>query len=125
MRSEWNLIHTYTRAEALADGVLIDATELSRQAGFKIPVALTCAAWERCVAVPPGTEDTQDATGRLWDVLFMCRCGIRAEVREASEFRFGLSVVSPRGSELVMLKALIGPDDDGGPCLTIMLPEED
>ncbi len=125
MKSEWNVIHTYSRGDAIADGVLVDARDLARQAGFKIPVALTAAAWERCVSVPRGTEGGQDQTGRLWDVLWMCRCRIRAEVLDAREFRFGLSVVTAEGTELVTLKAVIGPDDDGGPCLTIMLPEED
>jgi hypothetical protein len=26
---------------------------------------------------------------------------------------------------LVRLKAICGPDDDGSPCITVMLPEED
>jgi hypothetical protein len=45
------VIHQYSRADALADGVLIDATELAREAGFRYPVALTSAAWHECVAV--------------------------------------------------------------------------
>ena len=36
-----NVIHVYTRAQAIADGVLIDATELAREAGFRFPVALS------------------------------------------------------------------------------------
>src|SRR5262245_56087836 len=36
------------------------------------PVALTAAAWSRCVAVPPGVL-CQDEAGRLWDVLTMLR----------------------------------------------------
>lgn len=126
MANDFVLIHTYSRADALADGVLVDASPLSRQAGFKVPVALTCAAWQRCVLMPPGTEGTQDANGRLWDVLWMCRYGIQGANLAASEFQFALSVVTAaERSELVTLKAVIGPDDDGRPCLTIMLPEED
>ncbi len=36
-----DLIFSYTRTQAIDDGVLIDATELARDAGFKWPVALT------------------------------------------------------------------------------------
>jgi hypothetical protein len=64
-----DMIHRYTRAEALADGVLIDVSRTAREAGFKYPVALTRAVWERCVAVPPGVL-CQDESGRLWDVLW-------------------------------------------------------
>jgi hypothetical protein len=42
-----NLIHRYTRAEAIADGVLIGVSAVARGAGIRYPVALTRAAWER------------------------------------------------------------------------------
>ena len=125
MESEWKLIHVYTRAQALADGVLVDASRLAPEAGFKVPVALTAAAWELCVTVPSGAKAAQDETGRLWDVLMMCRYAIRGQKLEECDLRFGLAVVTGRGSELVTLKAVMGPGDDGRPCLTIMLPEED
>jgi hypothetical protein len=69
------LIHRYTRADAIADGVLIDVSATAREAGFRWPVALTCAAWERCVSVPPSVA-CQDEAGRLWNVLFMLRCAV-------------------------------------------------
>jgi len=37
-------------------------------------VALTRAAWGRCVSVPPGVA-CQDEAGRLWDVV----CAIRRD----------------------------------------------
>ena len=40
-----DLISTYTRAQALADGVLVDITLWAREAGFTIPVAVTAAVW--------------------------------------------------------------------------------
>jgi hypothetical protein len=68
MFEEADLIHRYSRADALADGVLIDVSAVAWEAGFKVPVALTAAAWTKCVAVPPGVA-CQDEAGRLWDVL--------------------------------------------------------
>ena len=70
-----NLIHRYTRADAIRDGVLIDVTAAAREAGFRYPVALTTAAWAKCGAVPPGVA-CQDEAGRLWDVLTMLRFAI-------------------------------------------------
>ena len=72
------LIHRYTRADALRDGVLIDVSATAREAGFKYPVALTAAAWVKCVAVPSGVL-CQDEAGRLWDVLTMLRCAVRGQ----------------------------------------------
>ena len=70
-----DLIHQYTRADALRDGVLLDVSATAMETGIRWPVALTCAAWERCVSVPSGVA-CQDEAGRLWDVLWMLRCAI-------------------------------------------------
>lgn len=125
MTDKMEVIYAYTRSQALADGVLVDVTDTAREAGFRVPVALTSTVWERCVSVPRGAEGEQDARGRLWDVLWMCRFGIRGKSMDSSEIRFGLGVFNGSQTELVTLKAVVGPDDDGRPCLTIMMPEED
>ena len=73
MTSNNLVIFTYTRAQALADGFLIDvSSKLAREAGFRYPVALTAGVWAECVAVPEGVTG-QDETGRLWDILNMLR----------------------------------------------------
>jgi hypothetical protein len=44
----------------------------------------------------------------------------------AREVRFGVHVRNrDRTPPLVRLKALCGPDDDGSPCITVLLPSED
>ena len=61
------VVYAYTRAEAIADGVLVDVTELARAAGFRHPVAMTSAAWSDCVAWTREDSDRQvhqDQTGR-------------------------------------------------------------
>ena len=124
MFEEADLIHRYTRADALRDGVLIDVSAMAREAEIRWPVALTRAAWERCVTVPPGVA-CQDEAGRLWDVLWLLRCAVG---RGGPEVRFGVHVRQDnrdRIPPLVRLKALCGPGDDGAPCLTVMLPAED
>lgn len=50
-------IFSYTRAQAIADGVLVDLTSatddkgqrLCPQAGFKVPVAITRTAWAQTI----------------------------------------------------------------------------
>ena len=126
-QDDWEVIHIYTRKQAIADGVLVDVTETAREAGFRIPVALTRAVWAEYVAVPEGVEG-QDEAGRLWDVLWMCRYGIGRSRDGASEIRFRLHVRNDNRTgepPLVTLKAHCGPDDDGSPCITVMLPDED
>jgi hypothetical protein len=126
MFEDAELIHRFTRADALRDGVLIDVTPTAREAGFRFPVALTAAAWARCVTVPPGVA-CQDEAGRLWDILWMLLCAIR-QGQSDGEVRFALQVRNDNREgtpPLVRLKALCGPGDQGEPVLTVMLPQED
>jgi hypothetical protein len=119
-------IYAYTRAEAIADGVLIDVSKLAREAGFKIPVAVTAGVWAECVAVPKGVT-CQDETGRLWDVLTMLRHAI-AKNSDGDRVDFELHVRNDneeRTPPLVSLYALCGPGDDAEPVVTVMLPTED
>src|SRR5436189_4832707 len=116
-----DVISRYTRADALRDGVLIDVSPVVREAGIRYPVALTRAAWERCVAVPPGVL-CQDEAGRLWDVLTMLRFTVRGQDAGAHEVRFGVHVRNDNREgipPLARLKAVCGPGDEGSPSLPL------
>lgn len=54
MLIETDLVPRSTLPQVIADGVLVDVTPTAREAGFRWAVALTAAAWARCVATPPG-----------------------------------------------------------------------
>src|SRR5262245_31632100 len=104
-----DLIHRYTRADAIRDGVLIDVSATAAEVGFRWPVALTAAAWAKCVAVPHGVA-CQDEVGRLWDVLALLRFAVSKQ--GGTEVRFGVHVRNDnrdRMPPLVRLKALCGP----------------
>jgi len=132
--TEQNVIYVYTRAQAIADGVLIDATELAQEAGFRYPVALTAAVWAECVAweqKDSRRQIHQDVTGRLWDVLWMASVAIRAlgKASQSSRLPFQLLVVprdgKSRRAREVELHVHIGPGDQAEPVMTIMLLGED
>ena len=124
MFTKEDLIHTYSRAEALDDGVLIDAGPLARELGFKHPVALTVGAWNACVRLPAGVVG-QDERGRLWDVLWPMHLAVRRAEKPATEIRFDVVVRIGRRRERKTLRAVCGPADDGSPCVTVMLSDED
>ena len=125
MFTEDDIIHTYTRAQAIEDGVLIDATATAREAGIRFPVALTSAVWGEYVRVPNGVEG-QDEPGRLWDILWMLSITIRRAKDPSDTLLYELYVRNDnRWPRLVCLKAVCGPNDDASPCITVMLPEED
>jgi hypothetical protein len=127
MFEDCDLIHRYTRAEAIADGVLVDVTATAREAGIRFPVALTRGVWERCVSVPAGVV-CQDEGGRLWDVVWLLACAIRGTKGNGREVRFGVHVRNDNRDgvpPLIRLKAICGPGDHGEPVITVMLPDED
>jgi hypothetical protein len=124
--NEETIIDCYSRAQAFDDGFLVDVTETAKEAGFKYPVALTRTVWNTYVEVPAGVEG-QDEAGRLWDILFMLRLAARGS-DAGNVILFQLHVRNDnrdRTPPLVELKAVCGPNDDGSPCITVMLPGED
>ena len=126
------VVFAYSRRQAIEDGVLVDVTETAREAGFRIPVALSRSVWDRLVALPEGYRGFQDEAGRLWDVLWMahhyaCRAtnsdrvrmcvlvrDIRKDLRDSNR--------PPRRHFPIVV---IGAGDDGRPAITIMFPEDD
>jgi len=135
------MVFSYTRAQAIEDGVLQDLGQspeiaaLVREAGFKIPVAMTSTAFHDTVLA--GTTETPDGEfvfpagqsvkGRLWDVLMLLRLAIR-KLPEGEDRCFFKVDVDEKGDgqhTTVSLWALIGPGDEGEAVLTLMLEGED
>ena len=72
-------ISIYTRQQAIDDGVLIDVSDTSeaREAGFKIPIAITASVRALCL-IPEGLGGIQDYKGRLWDTLWLASNAFRS-----------------------------------------------
>jgi hypothetical protein len=106
------VIFSYTRKQAIEDGVLIDVTELARQEGFVLHTAITCGLY---AAVAQGLPESERGT-LIAGLLRMLRCQIRAVPNsDRLDFKFGS----------IDAWALCGPGDDGEPVLTVMLEGED
>ncbi len=126
------VIFAYTRAQAIGDGILVDVSETAREAGFKIPVAITRTVWDRIIALPEGYLGFQDERGRLWDVLWMAR---HYALRASDSDRVRMCVLvrdirkdlrdSHRPPRKHFPIVAIGAGDEGGPAITIMFPEDD
>jgi hypothetical protein len=117
-------VFRYTRAQALADGVLVDAGKLGREAGFTFPVAFTRTVWDGFID-PGDMGHGQSIDGRLWDTLQCLRRAIKAAPVGENTMRFRCIYIMGAESRLVTLKAVCGPGDKGEPVITVMLPEED
>ena len=138
-----DVIYAYTRAQAIADGELVDLTPLPilKEAGFRVPVAMTLAAYAAAISAggkyiqtPAGDEvltftgplSGQSVDGRLWDVLTVLNWTIKYGHSPRNPLPFKVLVlVGPGQHRNVYLVCHSGPGDDGKHVLTIMLPNED
>lgn len=119
------VIHSYTRAQAIEDGVLISLDQLAREAGFKMPLAVTSGVW--AIINPEPMPSCQDWRGRAWDLLTILRLAIRRAAPGADCVDFAPLFVLKTGQspKPVAMWAHCGPGDDAAPVITIMLPGED
>jgi len=124
------IIFSYTRKQAIEDGVLVDLTPWASETGFRIPVACTAEVWHRYVVPPADTKELgQSERGRGHDLLWMLYCAIQSRTHRQSNLDTLLYQVlflqAPEQTQTVELKSVCGPGDEGEPVLTIMLPHED
>ncbi len=127
-----DIISSYSRAQAIADGVLVDITDNARTFGFKLPMAATHAVWHGCCEWTDADTERkpglgQSTEGRMADVLLMAFRAARTTQGDRAPFTV-LRVPREGNHEvagLVDLVLHIGPGDAGEPVLTIMEPGED
>ena len=111
-------VYSYTRAQALTDGVLVDVSERARCHGIKYPTACTHSVQALIEAIedPHPTLQHIQVLGRT-DALLVA---MLAAIRQA------------RGTDRVHFEALgaalwaqCGPGDTDAPVITILLEGED
>lgn len=122
-----NVISSYSRQQAIEDGVLVDLmqdemTEVCRQ-HYKYPIACTSAVFSIMQKAVENKRWCNDYAGVLHDMLYMSRKKYR-ELDSTS--RVFVVIIRGAGQKIFhTFKMVCGPDDDGSPCMTIMLTSED
>jgi hypothetical protein len=124
------VIYSYTRAQALSDGVLVDVTETAKETGFKLPVAITAEL--HCRLTPTRADQAlgQDYDGRLWEVLWLSAFTFKLADRGTKTVLFTATLLEAdlRSSESkntdLRLRAVCDLGDDGKPVITIGFPED-
>ena len=112
-------IYSYSRAQALTDGVLVDVSERARCHGIKYPTACTHGVWALIDCLPESDTDTL--------------AGIVRDVRAEEVLRVMLAATrQARGTDRVTFEALgaslwaqCGPGDTDAPVITILREGED
>lgn len=99
-------VSSYSRAQAIEDGVLVDITSQARRNLFVYPVAMTSALWGRCQGV--------EGVGQLLKDL-------HREIKRSAAGGDQLQFVALG----ITIKCVVGPGDDPAPVITLMLENED
>jgi hypothetical protein len=121
-------ICTWSRAQAVADGLQMDITRTAQKAGIRFPVFLSRAVFDACVAIPEGATSQGEAE-RLWNIAWALRFAIRRAGAHGQIYvRFAIYVCDDDGRpKLVKLTASCGAldFDDSQTAITIAMPDEE
>ena len=123
---------SYSRSQAIKDGVLFDITDMAKSVGITWHVAVTSAVWSNYIV---WTDDDrrrqglQDTTDRLWHIVFKLHLALQKADKHADAIFYDLDILPRDGAsyrvKLTKLKAVIGASDHFESVITIMLPNED
>lgn len=124
-----DVIHTYTRAQAIDDGFLVnfsdpesDTADVCRQ-HYKFPIAGTSAVFEVMRKAVENPRYCNDYAGILHDMLSMSK--IMCRKISDSEIMFRVIIQGAGRSKYHDFKLVVGPGDQGEGVITILMPHED
>lgn len=117
------VIHSYSRADALEDGVLIDVSKHAAEVGITIHTAITPGVWAEVIGNPDwqscGTEEN-----RIEGIISMAFNEL--EKKETNLVFFSVQLMNyGEVYRETHLRAQRGPGDNLEPVLTVMLSHED
>lgn len=125
-----DIIYSYTREQAINDGVLIPVNDqICREAGIRLPVCVTDHLWTLIHPDNLNKMPSQSVEGRLWDLLWLFTVSAKqngGSSRLKYPCRFMIKRDGcPEKIEEYTIVAVCGPGDSGEPVLTLMLLEDD
>lgn len=110
-------IYTYTRQQAIEDGVLIDLGQTAREY-YKFQVCVTASIWAEIMAA--AVQDGQDLRGIVRDILFMSQRYITKRISQ-SEHYFKVVIAGTTHDYKIMVHG----GDFGEAVITILQLNED
>ena len=121
------IIYSYSRKQAIEDGVLVDLTEWAKPVGFIISVACTAAVWHQYVEPQKNSKALGECERvRAHVLLWTLYRHISKQTGDVGLLMFDVNYLNDAGKqETIKLKVICGPGDKGEAVLTVMEPNED
>ena len=129
------MIYSYSRAQAIEDGVLVDISSMTEEEEgsgsiaalclqhYKWPIALTNSVWAIIEEAVENPDNPSTHVGILHDILWMSR--VRKRQINTQTIFFEVAIAGAGREKPVKFKLMSGTGDEGEPVLTLMLPYED
>jgi hypothetical protein len=123
-----DMISVYNRAQAIADGELIDLSDSETgevcRTYYKYPIACTAIVW--CL-IQQAIDNNKDNSlvGILHDILWMSKASPTALSNDESTWLFEVFISGTNSDVTHKLKIVCGAGDNLEPVLTLMLQGED
>jgi hypothetical protein len=125
------LVYSYSRTQAIEDGVLVDVTDMAKAIGIKWHVAVTSSVWSdfiEWIDYDRRRQGLDDTESRLWHVVFKLRLAIKKANKHTDVIFYELDILPRDGFSYrvkrTRLKAVVSAGDYFEPVITIMLPSE-
>ena len=117
-----DLIYTYSRKQAITDGVQgLLPDKLSQEAGYKHPVYATQGVFNLVSKAVENKKHHNDFNGVVWDILWMSRFA----ARETGFFTVTITGTGKKRLHILKIECGAMDFDDESPVLTISLQGED
>lgn len=123
-----DVIYSYTRAQAIEDGVLVEVTgELAKIARqhYKYPFAMTAEVHSIIQQAVDNPKTCNDYNGVWADIIWMSRCNVLNRPNNRTILFSVLITGTDKEDDVYKFKLVCVPSDDASPCMTLMLPEQD
>lgn len=128
MFEDAEVIYTYTRKQAIEDGMQTKLegkhADLVKEAGYKYPVFLTSGVLGLIEKAVNNEKFCNDFTGVLWDILYMSRAAGKPVNDRMTKFEVIITGTGRQREHTMYIECGAMDFDDPAPVLTIMLPEE-
>jgi hypothetical protein len=103
---------------------LVDVSDPATALGIRYPIAFTRRAWKRCLQMP-GSDIAYNRQIRLDSILSDIALALPGGGSTRQVFYCCVTVPRTLGRlKPVKLKCVVGPDGEGLPVVTVMLPDE-
>ena len=115
-----DIISTYTRQQAIEDGIFVDVSAVAKKCGFTIPVAITTNLFNKYIK----QNNPLETETQIYHYLHKIRNAILNDPKRDTDSLLYLQLSTPNDHIDVWVAIEAQSPTDPSPAINIMLPED-